>query len=112
MDTTNNGNKRLAPEEIKRIARQYARKVRRKYKESRLILFGSYTKGTFHSESDIDIAVILPGFENLMETQLELMRLRRDIDTRIEPHPIKSGDFDSDCVLTTEIKKYGWEISE
>ncbi len=111
MDTKNHGNKKLASEEIRGIARLFARKVKTKYKGSRVILFGSYTKDTFHSESDIDIAVILPHFDNLMEVQLDLMRIRRNIDTRIEPHPIKFEDFENDFPLAGEIKEYGWEIT-
>jgi hypothetical protein len=35
------------------------------------------------------------------------MRLRREIDSRIEPHPIKESDFNESSPLVNEIKKYG-----
>jgi uncharacterized protein len=42
--------------------------------------------------------------------QLELMRLRRKIDSRIEPHPFRERDFDISNPLVHEIVKYGQEI--
>jgi len=42
--------------------------------------------------------------------QLELMRLRRKIDSRIEPHPFKEIDFNYTNPLVNEILKYGLEI--
>ena len=39
------------------------------------------------------------------------MRLRREIDSRIEPHPIKESDFNQSNPLVNEIKKYGQIIN-
>ena len=39
------------------IAEKYAGAVKSKYSFIRIILFGSYAKGNFNSDSDIDIAV-------------------------------------------------------
>ncbi len=75
------------------IARQFASVIRTNYDCKQVLLFGSYAKGTNNEESDIDIAVILEEFENAMDIQLELMRLRRKIDSRIEPHPFRKKDF-------------------
>jgi len=93
--------------EIIDIVKTFALKVTEKYDCVEIILFGSYTKGTSHIDSDIDIAVVLKNFDNLMNMQLELMRLRRTIDSRIEPHPIKESDFNEDNPIVNEIKKYG-----
>ena len=92
------------------ITREYAKAVRAKYKFVKIILFGSYAKGNFHKESDIDIAVILNDYNNLIDTQLDLMRLRRKIDSRIEPHPFREKDFEISNPLVHEIVKYGVEV--
>jgi len=42
--------------------------------------------------------------------QVELMRLRRKIDSRIEPHPFRESDFDISNPIVYEILKYGKEI--
>jgi predicted nucleotidyltransferase len=92
------------------IANQYAEAINQKYSFTRVILFGSYAKGTPHEESDIDIAIVFKDYNNLIEMQLELMRLRRKIDSRIEPHPFRESDFVISNPIVNEIIKYGQEI--
>ena len=89
------------------IAKQYASAVRTIFDCKRIYLFGSYLKGTNHEESDIDIAVILKEFDNPLDIQLELMRLRRRIDSRIEPHPFREKDFNLSNPVAYEILQYG-----
>ena len=101
----------MVKKEIIDVVKRFALKVTEKYDCVGVILFGSYAKGLSHSDSDIDIAVILKDYDNLMNIQLELMRLRREIDSRIEPHPIKERDFNDNNPLVSEIKKYGKIIS-
>ena len=93
--------------EIREIAKKFAQKVAEKYDCVSVILFGSYAKDSNHNDSDIDIAVILKDYDNLVKIQIELMRIRREIDSRIEPHPIKEKDFNESNPLASEIKKYG-----
>jgi len=92
------------------IAGKYADTVKEKYDYLKIILFGSYAKGNFNDDSDIDIAVIFKDYNNLLDMQLELMRLRRKIDSRIEPHPFRERDFDASNPIVNEILKYGKEI--
>jgi uncharacterized protein len=40
------------------IASRYADAVKSKYGFVKIILFGSYAKGNYHKDSDIDVAVI------------------------------------------------------
>lgn len=76
----------------------------------KVILFGSYAKGNQNEDSDIDIAVVFNDYNNLIDMQLELMRLRRKIDSRIEPHPFRLKDFNVSDPLVNEIIRYGHEI--
>jgi len=92
------------------IARKFAKAVKTNYHCKQVFLFGSYVKGTYHEESDIDIAVILEDFNNPIDIQLELMRLRRKIDSRIEPHPFREKDFDISNPVVHEILEHGQRI--
>ena len=92
------------------IASKYADAVKLKYDTVKIIMFGSYAKGNYHKDSDIDIAVILKDYNNLIDTQLGLMRIRRNIDSRIEPHPFREKDFDITNPIVNEIVKYGQDI--
>lgn len=46
-----------------------------------------------------------------MDMQLELMRLRRKIDSRIEPHPFRESEFEISNPIVNEILKYEQEIA-
>lgn len=77
----------------------------------RLYLYGSYAKNTYDSESDIDLAIFLEkddldGFEE----DAQLMKLRRGVDMRIEPHPFAKSDFDETNPYIREITKTGERI--
>ena len=48
----------------------------------------------------------------MLQTQIELMKLRRIIDLRIEPHPFTANDFNSSNPVVNEIMKYGIEVTE
>ncbi|NOU46076.1 MAG: nucleotidyltransferase domain-containing protein [Bacteroidales bacterium] len=93
------------------IAQQYANAVNANYGNIRIILFGSYAKGNYNEDSDIDIAVVFKDYSNLMDMQLQLMRLRRKIDSRIEPHPFRESEFELSNPIVNEIVKYGQEIN-
>ena len=96
--------------EVIKLANRFALKVKSNYDCIDVILFGSYVKGTNHKESDIDIAVVLKDYDSTINIQLELMRLRREIDSRIEPHPFRLVDFDNTNPLVDEIIRYGQKV--
>lgn len=92
------------------LAVEFGNAVNSKFGLAKIILFGSYAKANHNEDSDIDIAVILEDFSNLSSTRLELMRLRRSIDSRIEPHPFRKKDFEISNPFVHEIIKFGQVI--
>ncbi len=55
-------------------------------------LFGSTNKDIFNSDSDI--AVVVDSFKgDIVDIFSLLLKLRRNIDIRIEPHPFEVKDF-------------------
>ena len=78
----------------------------------RAILFGSYTKGTVNTWSDIDVAIVSKdfigvGFYDRKRVNPFLIK----IDSRIEPHPFRPEDFTEDNPLVNEILKDAIEIT-
>ncbi|MDR0446416.1 MAG: nucleotidyltransferase domain-containing protein [Oscillospiraceae bacterium] len=72
---------------VREIAAKYTEEVRKVLNPSAVILFGSYVNGTPHEWSDIDIAVILNGYDgNWLETASLLCGLTRQVSIDIEPH--------------------------
>lgn len=93
--------------EALRIASAYIDSISNKYSIRQAILFGSFAKGTNHDDSDIDIDIIVNNEVDIIDTQIELMKLRRKIDLRIEPHPFMTSDFNQSNPVVNEILKYG-----
>jgi len=77
----------------------------------RLYLFGSHALGRAHAESDIDLAVFwdrdeIDGFDE----DVQLMRLTRTVDLRIEPHSFSRKDFENPDPFVREIISTGQRI--
>ena len=75
-----------------------------------IYIFGSYAKGLSHDDSDIDIAIIFNEIADSFELQVQLMKIRRRYDARIEPHVFRTEDFDISNPLAHEIISTGMEI--
>ncbi len=81
-----------------------------KYQLSKAFLFGSYARDNQHEDSDIDLAIVIKNLADPFKAQIELMKLRRRFDLRIEPHPFRESDFNAQNPVVSEILKYGQEI--
>ena len=90
--------------------KQYIMVIPKDFGVKKAYLFGSFAKGQEKEESDIDIALVLGNMPDFFYAQKQLMKLRRKIDLRIEPHPIKEQDFNSLNPFAYEIEKTGIEI--
>jgi len=62
------------------------------------VVFGSCVRGEQNAESDIDVLVISPDFDQQYGHELvdRLWSLRRLVDSRIEPHAVGSKQFRED----------------
>ena len=73
-------------------------------------LFGSYAKGQQGSNSDIAVIIEDLNDNKRFDTQVHLMLLASQFDTRIEPHPFSLNDFHPGNAFAAEIIKTGIEI--
>ncbi len=99
--------------EAKKIIKKYAKALKdADYPFSALYLFGSYAKGKAHQWSDIDVAVISDALKrNREENSFLLWKMRRAVDTRIEPHGFTVKEFANNAdPLAYEIRKTGIRI--
>ena len=87
------------------IARKYKKVVAEQLPLKALYLYGSYSKGNYSEDSDIDIAVIVNHLnENYFEDTPLLWKLRRKISNLIEPVLLIE---DTDNPLYNNITKTG-----
>lgn len=94
------------------VASKFAAFLRARHSNiTHIYLFGSYAKGGFNDNSDIDLAIIFDALPNTFDMQVELMKLRRRFDTRLEPHPLRDSEFDMSNPFASEILRSGIEIN-
>ncbi|HDZ90341.1 MAG TPA: hypothetical protein ENH37_06650 [Deltaproteobacteria bacterium] len=58
----------------------------------------------------MDLTVVFGNVSDTFDMQVELMKLRRRFDTRIEPHAFRESDFDVSIPLAREILTTGLEL--
>lgn len=104
--------KKINKKIIHKIINTYLEILREnKIKISKVYLFGSYAKNRFTEDSDIDLAVVSDDFKgDIIKNNLLLMRLRRNVDMRIEPHPFTKKEFSLPNPLVKEIIETGERI--
>ena len=77
------------------LARRYKRLIMDFLPVKALYIYGSYSKGTFHENSDIDIAVIVDHLNDDYFNDTPLWwRLRRKVSNLIEPVLLKEDGRD------------------
>ena len=105
--------KAIISREIMESIEKYIEKIRQYYEIEAIILFGSYAKGTENEDSDIDIAVISSDFKNIIQDGADLIGFTWKIDTRIEPHPIRTEDYENIATpLVQEIINTGIKVAQ
>jgi|SRR6056297_2545233 len=101
----------MAKRKLPQSVLEYVDHLRRTYKDfQKAYIFGSYAKGCDNIDSDIDIAVIFDQAFDSFDLQVNLMKIRRQYDTRIEPHVFPHADFDRSNPLVEEIIDSGVEL--
>ncbi|MFH1900332.1 MAG: nucleotidyltransferase domain-containing protein [Patescibacteria group bacterium] len=104
----------MSRNQVKKIVKKYVNKLKENnYHFSSVYLFGSYAKGKPGKWSDIDVAVISDKLrKNYDKNRFLLWKLRREIDTRIEPHGFSPQDFKNTIdPMVHEIKTTGIKIA-
>lgn len=87
-----------------KIVEKYAELLKENMDVKGVYLFGSFVRGGFDEDSDIDVAVVSDEFNgDLVDDTLKLMRLRRKVDNRIEPHPFLLKDFNENNPFVKEL---------
>lgn len=80
-------------EQAIKLAQQYKKLVAEKLPLKALYLYGSYSKGNYSKDSDIDIAVVVSHLnDNYFEDTPLLWKLRRKISNLIEPVLLAEND--------------------
>ena len=93
------------------LSKRYVEKV----KQNRIDVldawvFGSYAKGNYNGDSDIDLALVLPENSMSFDTDVRLMALRKGAETIIETHTYSQQDFSANIPIVEQIKRFGFRL--
>lgn len=75
-------------EKVRQLVEEYAKLVISKMKVNKIILYGSYARGDYRDNSDIDVAVVISKknvSKDIIKQMGQLVRLTRNISFDIEP---------------------------
>ncbi len=76
-----------------------------------IYLFGSYADGEANKWSDVDIAILTRRFiGDCFDFKFILMKIAREFDVNLEPHPFIVDEFTEDNPLAYEVMKTGERI--
>ena len=99
---------------IKRKLKQYAALLRKHHVPVKNVyLFGSYTTGSVHKHSDIDVAIVVRRMpKNAFAVESRMWILAPEVDTRIEPILLAEKELHtySASTMGNEVKKTGVRI--
>ena len=113
MDRFDQGVEGMAQRTPPKSVLEYVHHLKETYSDLRKVyMFGSFTKGSSGKDSDIDLAMVFDDVVDIFDLQVELMKIRRNYDSRIEPHVFRLADFDESHPLAGEIITTGVEVSE
>jgi predicted nucleotidyltransferase len=86
----------MAPLDIVEKVTRFSKCVHERFPAAQVYLFGSQLAGTARADSDIDVAVVFDRIDgDFLDLSSMLFRMRRSIDSRIEPLPFDRYHDDS-----------------
>jgi len=100
------------PDRVKLIIDKYiSLLIENKIQIEKVMLFGSYAKGTFHEFSDIDLAVVSDFFEGIrIKDTGKIRHITLAVSSDLEIFPYNSKEFKSDNPFVNEILETGIQI--
>lgn len=101
------------PESIQKIVEDYTRKISTKIPVKKAILFGSYVKGTYDKNSDIDLAIFSDYFAGMegVDAFKFLFMETLDYNVDLEPLAFTLEEYEERLGIVDDIIKTGIEIT-
>ena len=100
------------PSEIIDLINNFIDLVKDDIKIEKVILFGSYAKGSYNKDSDIDLAIISPDFkeEDCIDNMSILLCIASKLKADIQTLPFSIEEYEEPIGIMEEILKTGVEL--
>ncbi len=100
------------PTQVINSIKRFKQSIKSGLNVKKVILFGSYARGNYTDNSDIDVCIIAENISNNYLAMLQIAPKVIDIDVRIEPVVFSNEEFNESNLygLLKEVKDYGIEV--
>lgn len=100
------------PTQVINSIKRFKESIKSGLNVQKVILFGSYARGNYTDNSDIDVCIIAEDVSNNYLAMLQIAPKVIDIDVRIEPVVFSNKEFSESNLygLLKEVKEYGIEV--
>lgn len=102
------------PETVINTISKYLSKISLEIPVKKAILFGSYAKGTYDEESDIDLAIFSDHFESMLRVEgtTYLLVKAQEFEEDIEAVAFTGKEYDDRLGIVDEILTTGIDVQE
>lgn len=102
------------PPKVLESIKSYVAKISSQIPVKRAILFGSFAKGTFDNESDVDLAIFSDYFETIsrVEGTTYLLIQAQEFEVDLEPVAFTEMEYEQRLGIVDEILKTGVDVKE
>lgn len=100
------------PNQVINSIKRFKESIKSGLNVKKVILFGSYARGNYTDNSDIDVCIIAEDISNNYLAMLQIAPKVVDIDVRIEPVVFSDKEFNGSDLygLLKQVKDYGIEV--
>lgn len=100
------------PPQVIESVKHFLTKISAEVPVKKAILFGSYAKGTFNKDSDVDLAIFSDYFEKIsrVEGTTYLLIQAQEFDLDLEPFAFTEKEYDERLGIVDEILRTGIEV--
>ncbi|WP_352418192.1 nucleotidyltransferase domain-containing protein [Proteiniborus sp.] len=102
------------PENIRNIVEDYLKDLSSEIKIDKAIIFGSYAKGNYNVDSDIDLAIFSDSFkymERVESIKYLLKRARKYRGVDLQPISFTKQEYEERLGFVEEVLRTGIELS-
>jgi predicted nucleotidyltransferase len=100
------------PSDVMETIQMFLCLVKNEVRIEKVILFGSYAKGTFTPDSDIDLAIVSPDFKEdaCIENMTRLLCIANRVKADIQSLPFSMNEYVEQRGIMEEIMRTGVEL--
>lgn len=100
------------PNKVKEAVQNLKERLKGQLDVDKIIIFGSYAKGNFTADSDIDVCIIANNIQNDFAATLTAAGIAALVDPQIEPVVYSRDDYiyESNFGLLKDMKATGVEL--